>query len=138
MIKYHEVLNNFSVGDLVNTDYQTLNAGDSLEKAANMLVHHSDHGFVIKSGNEFRGILTKEDLIRGLTTRGNSAEIQEIITSPAYVVEPKKPLNTVFEEMIKNKYELVPVISKGNFEGVLDIENIKELIMVRQAERQFA
>ena len=138
MVRYHDVLNKYKVEDLISTNFKSLDAEDSLETAANTLIHGSDNGFVIKSGTGFRGILTKEHLIRGLTKLGNHAKIKEVVTEPVYSVDPGKPLNTVFEEMIKHKYQLVPVFSNGHFVGILDMENIRELIMVEQAERNYA
>jgi Zn-dependent protease len=137
MIKYHDLLDKFKVEDIINEDYAALDPEDTLEKAANILIHGSDNGFVIKSGNKYQGILTKEDLIKGLATLGNSGSVKEVMTKSIYSVSPDKRLNKVYQEMMKNRYPLIPVLSHDNIVGVIELENIHELIMVKQAEKKY-
>jgi hypothetical protein len=47
-----------------------------------------------------------------------------------------KGLNEIFDvykNMHLKKYEMLPVKQNGKFEGVLDLENLNEFFMIRQA-----
>jgi Zn-dependent protease len=134
MIKYHDLLENYKVKDVINNEYTAFEPNDPLEKAAHSMIHGSDNGFVILSGSTISGILTKKNIIKGLSTLGNQGKVKEVMVAPIKPVDLEMPLNTVFQKMMRNKYEILPVQTNGHLEGVLDLENIKELVMVLQAE----
>jgi predicted transcriptional regulator len=136
MIKYNNVLDKYSVGDVISTDYIVLQPEDTLEKAANTLIHRSANGFIIMSDNEYRGILTKENIIKGLSSSGNKGKINEVLNGHHYSTTPEMNLNKVFQEMMRNKSPIVPVFSDNKITGILDLENIQELIMIEQASRR--
>ncbi len=135
MIQYQDALRQFAVEDVLNKDYAELDAEDTLGKAAEELVHISDNGFVVKSDGKYQGILTKNDIINGLNQLGREGKVKEAMSSDIEPVKTDAKLFEVFQDMNKKRNELVPVISKDELKGILDMDNLKELIMIHKAIR---
>ncbi len=102
-------------------------------KPPKKLVHISDNGFVIKSDGEFAGILTKNDLINGLSIHGKDTTIKEVLQSDPERVETDTPLFDVYQDMQRNRKYLMPVFDDDQFKGVLDLENLHEFFLIRKA-----
>jgi Zn-dependent protease/CBS domain-containing protein len=135
MMKYRDILINYTVRDIVRTDYEELDGEDSLGHAASKFAHRSDRGFVITSGGDYAGILTKSDLIKGLNSYGKEGRIKDVINENIEKMTPDLTLFDAFKKMQMNRYEVVPVSEDGKFKGLLDIEGINEFFMIQSAIR---
>jgi Zn-dependent protease len=133
MMRYQDILNNYTVRDIILTDYEKLEENETLEVAADKLAHISNRGYVITSNGEFRGLLTKNYLIKGLSVYGKNGIIKDVMNENIEPVDPDMTLFDVYKNMQLKKYEMVPVKHNGKFEGVLDLENLNEFFMIRQA-----
>ncbi len=133
MIKYQDILNQYTVEDVLKTDYQALDADETIGQAAEKLVHISDRGFVITSEGEFAGLLTKNDIIKGLNERGREIAVKEFMDSDVPSVRSSDSLFEVYKDMRRNQHEIVPVKAGDNFKGVLELENINEFLLIKKA-----
>jgi Zn-dependent protease len=133
MMRYRDILNNYSVRDIIITDYEELDENESLGTAAEKLAHISRRGFVITSERKYAGLLTKDALIKGLNIYGRDGKIKDVMDENIESVDVGRTLFDVYKNMQANKYDMVPVKDKGKFEGVLDMENINEFFMIRRA-----
>ncbi len=133
MMKYRHILNNYTVGDIVKTDYEELDRDDSLGEAAEKLAHISDRGFVVTSGGEYAGILTKNDLIKGLSTYGKDGMVRDAFSENIEKVAPDATLFDVFKKMQMNRYDMVPVSDNEKFIGILDMESLNEFFLLQKA-----
>ncbi len=133
MIKYQDVLKNYTVKDIVKTEFAEMDENDTLGKAAEKLIHISDNGFVIRSDGDYAGILTKNDLIKGLNAHGREIKIKEVMPEEMEAVNTNTPLFEVYQEMQKKRNYLLPVIDDDEFKGVLDLENLNEFFLIRKA-----
>ncbi len=135
MVKYHDILNNYTVKDIVKTDYEKLDENETLGTAAEKLAHISTSGFVITSDGEYSGILTKNDLIRGLNNYGKEGQIKNAMSDAVEKVTAGMALFDVFKKMQMKRNEIVPVEENGKFTGVIDLEGINEFFMIQKAIR---
>jgi Zn-dependent protease len=135
IIRNQDILNNYTVNDILSQEYASLEVEDSLGTAAEKLISVPDRGFVIKENGEFAGILTKNNLISGLSTHGKQGKVKNSMISDIKPVNSEMPLYEAYQLMQKNKYEMMPVITGDNFNGILDQENIHELFLIQKAIR---
>ncbi len=135
MIQYQDALKQFSVEDVLNKNFAELDMEDTLGDAAQKLIHIPDNGFVIKSEGKYKGILTKNEIINGLNNLGKEGKIKDAVNTDVEPVKPNAKLFDVFQDMNRKRNYLVPVISKDEILGVLDIDNLKELILIQRAIR---
>ncbi len=133
MIKYQEILQDYTVNDIVKTEYAELDEEKTLGHAAERLVKISDNGFVIKSGNDFKGILSKNDLINGLNSHGKELKIKDLVRTEPDHVDKDTGLFQVYQDMQRKRKYLLPVFDQGEFKGILDLENLHEFFQIRKA-----
>ncbi|TVR40174.1 MAG: site-2 protease family protein [Bacteroidia bacterium] len=135
MIKYQDILQDYTVNDIVKTEYAELDEEDTLGYAAERLVKISDNGFVIKSGGVFKGILTKNDLINGLNSHGKDIKIKDIVRTETDHVDKDTGLFQIYQDMQRKRKYLLAVFDQDEFKGVLDLENLHEFFLIRKATR---
>ncbi len=135
MMRYRDILNNFTVKDVVKKDYETLDENDTLGKAAEKLAHISSRGFVVTKNGEYSGLLTKNDLIRGLNKYGKEGRIGDLASGAEPKISTDMALFDVFKKMQANRQDMVPVTENGRFTGILDLEGINEFFLIRNAIR---
>lgn len=133
MIKFRQGLNEFKVKDALITDYTTLERSDTLGKAADLLVHQNENGFIVMSNGDFEGMLTKEGIINGLSKHGKEGKVEDAMNTALPSLDMNRPLHEVFQDMQQNKYSILPVVSKDKVKGILDRESINELMLVQNA-----
>ncbi len=133
MMRYKDILNNYTVKDILMTDYERMDENDSLEDAAEKHAHTSNRGYVITADGKYAGILTKNALIKGLSVYGKKGRIKDVMNENIESVKPDMTLFDVYKNMQLNKYDMVPVKENEKFKGVLDIENINEFFMIQRA-----
>ncbi len=135
MMKYQDILKNYIVEDILQTDYEKIDAEDSLGEAADKLMHISDNGFVVISGGDYAGILTKNNLIKGLSVHGKKGRIKDVMSENIKSTSPDTTLFDAFKNMQQNKYDMIPVFDKDKFKGILNLDNINEFFMIQKAIR---
>lgn len=133
MMRYKDLLNNYTVKDIIITDYEKLDENESLEKAAEKLAHISNRGHVITSNGKYAGILTKNYLIKGLSIHGKEGTIKDVMNINIESIDIDMTLFDAYKHMQANKYDMIPVKENDKFKGVLDMENINEFFMIQKA-----
>ncbi len=133
MMKYKDVLKNYKVGDIVKTEYETLDENETLGTAADKLAHIYDRGFVVTSEGKYAGLLTKSDLIKGLSTHGKEGLIKDVMSKNIEAIGAGISLFDAYREIHKKRYDIVPVEKNGEFSGIIDLESINEFFIIRKA-----
>ncbi|TVR73841.1 MAG: site-2 protease family protein [Marinilabiliales bacterium] len=135
MMKYRDILNNYTVRDVIKKDYEELDENDNLATAAEKFAHTSPRGFVVTSGGKYAGILTRNDLIRGLNTNGKEGRVGDLAGGTEEDIDTDMVLFDAFKKMQMKKLDIVPVTEKGKFAGIIELEGINEFFLIRNAIR---
>ncbi len=133
IVKYQNVLDEHKVKEIVLTDYEVLAPDDTLGKAIEKLQHISGRGFVVKSGENYKGLLTQRDLINGLGDFGREGKVEDVMNKDILEVDPDMSIFKAFKYMRTHRYDMAPVMHKNEFKGILDSDNINEFFMIRRA-----
>lgn len=116
--------------------FKTLEENESLARAASQLLAGSQRDFpVVDFRGQLVGILTREDLIRGVTFKGYEARIREFMHKEWLNVDPDAPLEDIYREMISSGIGTAPLIEDDKIVGLLTSENIQEYMMLSSAYR---
>jgi len=132
-VRSRYVLNGYTVHDVLMKHYTTLSPTDDLKKAVNILLDTREEKFLIAEKEQIFGLLTKKDIIRGLSEHGETVTVDRVMTSTFEALKADMPLIQAFEIMKRNKTDILPVVKEDHLEGVLDLENIQEFIDVKSA-----
>jgi Zn-dependent protease len=117
--------------------FTVLGVDDTLAAAASELLAGSQHDFPI-TGDGSRagpvvGVLTRSDLVAALARGGLPTPIRDVMRPSCPLADPAEPLERAVEAMRAGGCPLVPVMSDGQLVGLVTLENVAELIAVRNA-----
>ncbi len=132
------LLEGVKVGAAMITDYKTLFPTDTIKKAADLLLHSQDNEFLVMDINNERavGVLTRENIIKGLAESGPDTRVQEVMNRSLCEVTEEMPLEDVYRKMLTENIRVCPVYRGTDLIGIIDQENIQELILVLMARQR--
>lgn len=126
------MLEGLRVRAAMTTRYLTLATYEPLESAASLLLRSTQNDFpVVGDDGRFLGMLTRADLLRGLTERGPMARAIDAARRDGRAVSPDDPLEDLVEQMPTLSQGSVAVIEDGRLVGLLSAEGIQKLLLVR-------
>lgn len=123
----------YRVRDVLMTRFTTLSPEDSLEKAARELLQGQEREFLVTENEEIKGVLTRKQLIQGLSAFGKSSRVSNSMQEDFFILTPEMELPAVYTQMMTSSCTVFPVKDDGKLVGLVDKENISELILVQQA-----
>ncbi|MFO7935115.1 MAG: site-2 protease family protein [Bacteroidales bacterium] len=135
-VKFSSLLVDYKAQDIVMDDYSSLDQEEPLKNAVDLLLKSAQTGFLVKEGDEVVGILSKNDIISGLSKQGEDAPVKDSMTTGFKHVEAGTPLRDIFKTLQREKTDILPVFREGKLIGVIDQDNIQEFIMVQSALKE--
>lgn len=126
-------LSGLTVKDAMMTRYTVLSPDDTLLKAVHYLLEGQDKEFLVGSNDNLVGVLTRKGIIKGMAEHGQQASVIKAMNKNFLILRPEMDLQETYRSMTKNDCTVNPVYENDRLTGVIDKENISELIMVRDA-----
>lgn len=127
------ILTGHTVRDVLMKQYTRLQPQESLEKVVQLLLNGQEQEFIITENNQVTGVLTRKELIAGLAEYGKQSPIANVMRKDFLTLSPDMPLQEVYQKLMVNGCSVAPVMDAGQLAGIVDRENINELIMVKEA-----
>ncbi|MGE5230606.1 MAG: site-2 protease family protein [Deltaproteobacteria bacterium] len=123
------------VAQVMVTQFRTIPVHATLADAVDLLLSGEQREFpVLDNLGRTEGLLTRENLIRGLKERGPDSTVAEAMTTPAPSVAPTMPFQEALDRLRASGLPAVPVLdAAGALVGLLTLENISELLLIRRA-----
>ena len=80
------------------------------------------------------GILTRDNLIRGLSRHGPESTVATAMTAAAPTVPPTLGFQEALDRLRASGLPALPVVdAQGSLVGLLSLDNITDLLLVRRA-----
>ncbi|MAT54106.1 MAG: peptidase M50 [Saprospirales bacterium] len=127
------VLSKYSVGNILMKNYTILPSNEPIERAVEQLLNGQEKAFLISENDHIVGFITKDEIIKGLSELGKLAPLRNITQRNYPELTPQTKLDIARELMDKAGASFSPVFEEGKLVGVLDLENIAEVILVYKA-----
>jgi len=121
------------VRDAMLTRFFTLQRGESVGRAADLLLAGTQHDFPVIEGGEMVGVLTRPRLIQALEQQGREVYVSEVMEAAPPAVGPDEPLMDVLERMAAGGLTLVPVHGPAGLVGLVTMDNTAEYVLVQSA-----
>ncbi len=134
----HSVLSRFRVRDAIMRQHTILETHQTIAEAVVRLLDGQEKEFLVADDGAVIGSVTRDDLIAGLQKIGKEGLLEQIVNQALEPLHPDTPLEEVFLLMNQKKVEICPVYEENQLIGVVNRENIVELLMVNNAIRQNA
>ena len=125
-----------SVGKAMLTDFQVLAPDDLLSHVVELTLAGSQTDFPILKDSAMIGVLGQVDLLRGLQQGGEQNRVKDFMQSEVYSADIKEPLEQVLKSIQSHHCSLVSVTEDDKFVGIVNLENIIELIQIQTALNQ--
>ena len=131
----HVAMDGLRVGDAMTRAFEVLAPNDTLADAAGRMVAGFQTCFPVVEGTRVVGLLAHDALIRGLAGAGGDAAVSSAMdASPAFGT-PDEPLERAFERMQQAETPALVVHDGDALAGLLTLQGIGELVVVRGALR---
>ena len=127
------ILTGHSVKDVLMKQYTILQPQDTLEKVVELLLNGQEQEFVVVENNQVTGVLTRKELIAGLAEYGKQSPVANVMRKDFLTLNPDMPLQEVYQKLMANGCAVAPVLDNGKLIGIVDKENVNELIMIKAA-----
>jgi len=135
MVKTQELVVTFTAKHAMMTQFFSLKKEEPISKAIELLLAGQAKSFLITDQGIPYGIIDRDDIIRGIKEFDENQSLQHIARKELITVDENTPLTEVFMEFRKTRTPLILVMAHDQLAGILDTENIAELIMINTARR---
>jgi Zn-dependent protease/CBS domain-containing protein len=116
------------------TDVRTLSPDDTLAAAVEKLLGTAQNDFpVVDPAGRLQGVLVQSRLLEGLSQRGAAAYVGEVMDRRFEVAHPLDLLGQALERLQACDCRSLPVVQDGRLVGLVTVEKIGELLMVKDA-----
>lgn len=115
------------------SEFHTLSPDDRLDKAVELTLAGSQKDFPVGYQGRIEKVLYHSDLIKGLQEQGEHARIAELALQDILSADIDEPLEKLFVRMQGNPVGMICVIEGRQVAGILNLENILELIRIQNA-----
>ncbi len=129
-------LEGLHVSDAMITDLRTLPVGATLGDAQDLLLHTSQTDFPVVHGDEVVGLLSRIKLFQSLREKGPSEYVAGAMERDYPSVGPDDDLQEVAADMQGGQQSCVLVMENGRLAGMVTMENLAELLILRQIMQQ--
>jgi CBS domain-containing protein len=136
MTKAGFMMKGILVKDILMKNYETIEESDTVETAMNKLLNGQCKNFVVMANKQPVATLGRDEIIKALSENGKQTKIHFVADKNPIRLNANQSLEEVYPIMIKGKNSLAFVHDNQQFIGVLDLENILEFIMVKEAEEK--
>lgn len=123
-----------AVRSAMMTRFQTLTPASTVGEAVELLLSDSQQDFPVLQRGALVGMLTRQRLIGALASHGREAAVGPLIEE-CPTATSEEPLEPVLTRLHGTNSRTVAVVDDGRLVGMLTLDNVGELLMVRAAER---
>ncbi|MCP3952781.1 MAG: CBS domain-containing protein, partial [Desulfobacterales bacterium] len=126
-------LSDIPVGRAMLTDFQILSPDDSLSRAIELTLAGSQKAFPVLEDGRTVGVLTQHGLLRGLQATGEHARVAAWMQKEIQSAEVDEPVFKILNRLQSDHCPLISVMKAGKLVGIINLENIAELIQIQAA-----
>ena len=130
------LLHNSTLRAAVITHFEALTPDDGLARAIALTLDTTQKDFPVMRDGEMVGVLTQEDLLRGLQEAGAQASVSQYMQTGVETADIEEPLDQVLERLQQCKCRLLAVTEQGRLAGIVNLDNLMELVRIETALRR--
>jgi Zn-dependent protease/CBS domain-containing protein len=137
-VQTRSTIHGLPVRSAMVTDFHALNVRDPLQRAVDYLMAGSQQDFPVVDGANPVGVLTRSELVSALGRRGSDVPVGDVVRRDSEYAAEDEPLDMALQRMRETGRLTLPVLRAGSLVGLLTLDNIGDLLLVREALRRHA
>lgn len=122
-----------TVNDALMRRFSFLKPDDNLGQAVDALLNSQETEFVVADADKPVGLLSRNEIIKGLSERGKDALVSEFMNPNFFVVSPETKLQDFLQQVLNNGQNIALVMDGYSLQGLIDRENVEEKLLVQEA-----
>jgi signal-transduction protein with cAMP-binding, CBS, and nucleotidyltransferase domain len=126
------ILEMHQVKDVIMHHFTVLKKRDTIPQAVKLLLDGQEKEFIVLEDDVYCGIMTEREIIKGLNEFGKNGLVGEYMLRKNFILHPSMNLKDAYIKMSAEGIPICPVQENGKIIGVLNLENILELLMVEK------
>lgn len=126
-------LSGMAVGRAMLTDFQVLTPDNPLSLAIELTLAGSQKEFPVLINGKVVGVLTQDDLLKGLQQQGEQARVADWMQREVQSADLDESLEKVLQRLQNCQCRLLSVTEAGRLVGIINLDNIMELISIQTA-----
>ena len=138
LVQTRSSLTGMPVSAAMVTAFLSLETRHELAYAVDLLLAGEQKDFPVLEEGQFLGMLSRDDLLRGMRSEGPDAPVGRIARLDVAPIEAGMPLDLALQRMSASRMTALPVMLRGRLVGLLTLENIRELLLVQEARQRHA
>jgi Zn-dependent protease/CBS domain-containing protein len=115
------------------TNFEELQAGDTLADAVRLTLRGSQHDFPVVDRGRVTGILTGADLLAGLADYGQEHPVTAVMRREFLLAESTEMLEILFQRLQEGDCHTMPVVHDGQLVGLVTMDNLGEYLVIEAA-----
>jgi stage IV sporulation protein FB len=129
-----------TVAQMMVTDFHTLRVYATIADAVAMLLAGEQREFpVVDNLGHVEGMLTRDHLIQGLSHHGPTASVSQAMATGVPSVSPHLSFAEALGTLRGSRLPALPVVDQsGTLVGMLTMDNVTDLLLVRRAQEGVA
>jgi len=136
-VQKRSALAGVAVRTAMMTQLQTLTPASTLADAVELLLSGSQQDFPVLQRGALVGILTRQRLIGALASHGREAAVGPLMED-CPTATPDELLEPMLTRVDATNNRSIAVVAEGRLVGLVTLDNVGELLMVRAAARRNA
>ena len=138
LVQTRATLSGLPVSAAMVTAFMSLETRHELQHAVDLMLAGDQQDFPVLEGGRYLGMLGRTGLIQALQKEGPHAPVGRVVRLDVEPVEASWPLERALMVMRAGRHSAIPVTLRGQLVGLLTLENLSELMMVREARERHA
>jgi len=122
-----------TVGKAMITDFHVLSPNDPLSHAIELTLAGTQKEFPVQLNTDMVGILSQMDLLKGLQAGGEQSRVGDWMQKEIHNADVDELLEKVLERLQSHHCPLLSISKNNKLVGIINIENIMELINIEKA-----
>ncbi len=127
------LLSGLKVKDALIKRFTVLKPTDNLGLAVDSLLGSQETDFLITEQERPIGVLSKNEIIRGLSEKGTQAPVSAFMNRDFFVVNSEMKLQEFFQKVLAKGQNVAVVMDGNSVLGLIDRENVEEKLLIQQA-----
>ena len=132
-VKSTSILQDYKVKDIIMHKFHQLEASDTISDAVKLLLDVQATDFIVTKNELVVGTLNRNGIIKVLSEKGKETQIHLVMNPITTKLSLEQPLDQLFKKRNADNSHIIPVIDNEKLIGIVDVNNILELIMIREA-----
>ena len=130
-------LRSYKVSNILIKHYTSLRPDQGIMDAVELLLAGQEREFLVMDQGKVVGVLTKKEIFNGLAAHGNQASVRKIMISHFPHLRLDSRLDEALQLLQEKDCPIGPVYRGEKIVGILDKENIEELLTLNKAMQQY-